>query len=114
MTEPIDLPPADCIINVCLLDIISNDQDDFIRNLRKFSKLLKPGGHFIFIGLLGITCFTLHKEKFHMLTYNEDFVRKAFIGEGFTIDFCEVKKRTAESDLTDYKGVIFIAAHKQK
>ncbi|KAG8550439.1 hypothetical protein GDO81_025515 [Engystomops pustulosus] len=114
MTEPIDLPPGDCIVSAWLLDVISRDQDDFIRNLRKFSKLLKPEGYFIFVGCLEITYFTIHKDKFHVVKYNEDFVRKAFIGEGFTIDYCRVIKRTAKSDLVDHKGVIFIAAHKEK
>ncbi|XP_056399655.1 indolethylamine N-methyltransferase-like [Hyla sarda] len=114
MTDPIVLPPADCIISAWLLDKISKDQDDYIRYLRKFSGLLKPGGHLILIGCLDTTYFTVGKEMFHFLTYDEDFVRKALVGEGFVIDNCVVKKRTAVSDLIDYKAGIFIAAHKEK
>ncbi|XP_071969410.1 nicotinamide N-methyltransferase-like isoform X2 [Engystomops pustulosus] len=114
MTEPIDLPLADCIISVVLLDYISKDQDDYIRYLRKFSKLLKPGGHLILIGVLDATYLTVGKDKFHVFNYNEEFVRKALVGEGFVIDRWEVKKRTNVSDLIDYKALIFIAAHKEK
>ncbi|XP_069803543.1 indolethylamine N-methyltransferase-like [Dendropsophus ebraccatus] len=114
MTDPIVLPPADCIISVTLLDFISKDQDDYIRYLRKFSGLLKPGGHLIIIGCLDRTYMMVGKDKFYALTYDEDFVRKALAGEGFVIDDCKVKKRTNVSDLCDYKGVIFIAAHKEK
>ncbi|XP_069803807.1 indolethylamine N-methyltransferase-like [Dendropsophus ebraccatus] len=112
VTDPIVLPLADCIITAWLLDHICRSQDDYIRYLKKFSKLLKPGGHLILIGSLGKTCMTVGKDKIHALTYDEHFVRKALVGEGFVIDDCKVKKRTVVSDLTDYKAVIFIAAHK--
>ncbi|KAM3923158.1 nicotinamide N-methyltransferase-like [Leptodactylus fuscus] len=114
MTEPIVLPPADCIISAWLLDVISKDQDDYIRYLRKFSRLLKPGGHFILLGCLGMTYYTAGKDKFHGFTYDEEFARKSLEGEDFIIDECKVKKRTAVSDLTDYKAVIYIVAHKEK
>ncbi|XP_075700136.1 nicotinamide N-methyltransferase-like [Rhinoderma darwinii] len=114
MTEPLVLPPADCVITTWLLDVISKDQDDYIRYLRKFSRLLKPGGHLIIIGSLGTTYFTVGKDKFHVFTCDEDFARKALVGEGFIIDYCKVKERTAVSDINDYKAVISIAAHKEK
>ncbi|XP_075184184.1 nicotinamide N-methyltransferase-like [Anomaloglossus baeobatrachus] len=111
--HPIELPLADCIISAWLLDVISKDPDDFIRYLRKFPKLMKPGGHFIFIGCLGQTYYTIGKDKFHALNYDEEFARKALVGEGFVIDRCEVKMRNSESDLIDYKAIIFIAAHRE-
>ncbi|XP_072012485.1 nicotinamide N-methyltransferase-like isoform X2 [Engystomops pustulosus] len=112
VTEPIDLPPADCIISFALLDYICKSQDDYFKYIKKFSRLLKPGGHIIICGGLGTTYMTIGKDKLHMFTYDEDFVRKALVGEGFVIDSCEIKKRTVESDLTDYKAAMFIVAHK--
>ncbi|XP_056397741.1 nicotinamide N-methyltransferase-like [Hyla sarda] len=112
MTDPIDLPPADCIISAGLLDVICKDKDDYRRYLRKFSRMLKPGGHLILIGTLDITYYTVGKDKFHAFTYDEDFARKAVAAEGFVLDSCKVKKRTSVSDLIDYKGMIFVAAHK--
>ncbi|XP_056397754.1 indolethylamine N-methyltransferase-like [Hyla sarda] len=114
MTDPIVLPPADCIIIVRLLEDISKDQDDYRRYLRKFSGMLKSGGHLILLGLLDMTYYTVGKDKFHALTYDEDFARKALVGEGFVIDNCVVKKRTNVSDLIDYKAIMFIVAHKEK
>ncbi|XP_075696762.1 nicotinamide N-methyltransferase-like [Rhinoderma darwinii] len=114
MTEPLVLPLADCVITASLLDAISKDQDDYIRYLRKFSRLLKPGGHLIIIGTLGTTYFTVGKDKFHVFTIDEDFVRKVLAGEGFIIDYCNVKERTLVNDIIDYKAVISIAAHKEK
>ncbi|XP_056399031.1 indolethylamine N-methyltransferase-like [Hyla sarda] len=114
MTDPIVLPPADCIISVLLLDVICKDQDDYIRYLRKFSGMLKPGGRLLLFGFLGITYYTVGKDKLHAFTYDEDFARKALVGEGFVIDKCVVKKRTNVSDLIDYKAIMFIVAHKEK
>ncbi|XP_069804350.1 indolethylamine N-methyltransferase-like [Dendropsophus ebraccatus] len=114
MTDPIVLPPADCIISVWFLEAICKDQEDYIRYLRKFSGLLKPGGHLILFGCLDMTYYTVGKDRLHSFTYDEDFARKALVGEGFVIDSCVLKKRTAVSDLSDYKGVIFIVAHKEK
>ncbi|XP_075134214.1 nicotinamide N-methyltransferase-like [Leptodactylus fuscus] len=110
MTEPIVLPPADCIISTWLLEAISKDQDDYIRYLRKFSRLPKPGGHFILLGTLHTTYITVGKDKFHVLNYDENFVKKALEGEGFIIDDCKVHKRTSVSNLVDYKAIIFIVA----
>ncbi|KAM4011893.1 nicotinamide N-methyltransferase-like, partial [Anomaloglossus baeobatrachus] len=112
--DPIVLPPADCIISAWLLDVISKNQDDYMRYLRKFSRLLKPGGYIILIGALDLTYYTIGKDKFHGFKYDEEFARKALVGEGFIIDGCEVKMRSAVSDLTDYTGMIFIAAHREK
>ncbi|CAJ0967701.1 unnamed protein product [Ranitomeya imitator] len=114
MMDPMVLPQADCIICSWLLDNISKNQDDYIKYLRKFLRLLKPGGHIILIGCLDTTYYTVGKDKFHLLNYDEDFVRKALVGEGLVIDRCEVTRRTAVSDLSDYKGIIYAEAHKEK
>ncbi|CAJ0967703.1 unnamed protein product [Ranitomeya imitator] len=50
MMHPIVIPPSDCIICAWILDVVCKDKDDFIKNLKKFSELLKPEGHFIFFG----------------------------------------------------------------
>ncbi|XP_077111122.1 nicotinamide N-methyltransferase-like [Ranitomeya variabilis] len=122
MMDPIILPPADCIISAWLLDMICKNQNDlpcvwgrsnYIRYLRKFLKLLKPGGHFIIIGALNLTFYTVGKHKFHAFNYDEDFARKDLVGEGFIIDRCKVKKRTDVNNHNDYKGMIFIEAYKE-
>ncbi|XP_066463515.1 nicotinamide N-methyltransferase-like [Eleutherodactylus coqui] len=111
--EPLDLPPADCIISAGLLDVISKDHDDCKRYLRKFSRLLKPGGHILLIGSLNATYLTVGKDKVHILRCDEDFAREALVGEGFVIDCCKVKETKVVSELSDYKGIIFIAARKK-
>ncbi|XP_077105825.1 nicotinamide N-methyltransferase-like [Ranitomeya variabilis] len=111
--EPKVLPPADAIISAGLMDVISKEEENYIRYLKRFQKILKPGGHFIYIGAIENTYYIVGKEKFHAMNYNEDLVKKALVGEGFVVDHSEVKKRTAVSNLTDYKDVLFMVAHKQ-
>ncbi|XP_066463514.1 nicotinamide N-methyltransferase-like [Eleutherodactylus coqui] len=112
--EPLDLPPADCIISVSFLDVISKNHDDYRRNVGKLSRLLNPGGCLILIGATDATYFTVGKDKLHVLRYDEDFAKEALVGEGFVIDCCKVKESKVVSDLIDYKGSIFIAARKEK
>ncbi|KAM4015579.1 indolethylamine N-methyltransferase-like [Anomaloglossus baeobatrachus] len=113
MMDPIVLPQADCIISAWLLDVISKDHDDYMRYIRKFSKLLKPGGHIILFGDLDTTFYMIGKDKFHLLNYDEEFARKALETEGFIIDFCNTKKRTVVNDLCDCKALLYIVAHKE-
>ncbi|XP_056397744.1 indolethylamine N-methyltransferase-like [Hyla sarda] len=112
--DPVILPPADCIISAWLLDNICKDKDDYIRYIRKFSGLLKPGGHLMLVGALGMTYYTVGKDKFHAFTYDEDFARKALVGEGFIIDTFVSRKVTGTSPLVDLKAILFISAHKEK
>ncbi|XP_073441180.1 nicotinamide N-methyltransferase-like [Dendrobates tinctorius] len=111
--EPMVLPPADTIVSAFLLDTVSKKEDDYIKYLKKFERLLTHGGRLIILGDLKTTYYTVGKDKVHALSYDEEFAKKALVGSGFVIDHCEVKKRTAESDHTDYKGIIYIVAHKE-
>ncbi|XP_069597346.1 nicotinamide N-methyltransferase-like [Ranitomeya imitator] len=112
IVEPMVLPQADAIISYRIPDVVSQEEKDYRKLVRKFQNYLKPGGIIIIVGDLDNTHYTVGKDKFHALNYNEDFVKKALVGGGFVVDHSEVKKRTAVSDLTDYKAVMFTVAHK--
>ncbi|XP_063797916.1 nicotinamide N-methyltransferase-like [Pseudophryne corroboree] len=107
------LPPADCVFIGMMLEFISKDQDDYIKNFRKFVKLLKPEGHLILFGVLNTTYAMIGQDKVHVFKCDENFVRKVLTDERFVIDHCAVQKRTAVSDHTDYETVIFITAHRE-
>ncbi|XP_075047504.1 nicotinamide N-methyltransferase-like isoform X2 [Mixophyes fleayi] len=114
ITDLVVLPQADCVITVGILDLSSKDQDDCIRNLRKIDKMIKPGGHLILVGLLNATYFMIGQDRFHVLKYDENDIRKVVTEEGFIIDHCNVLKRKAVSDLIDYEAVIVLTAHREK
>ncbi|XP_063797885.1 nicotinamide N-methyltransferase-like [Pseudophryne corroboree] len=112
LTDPEVLPPADCILTVWVLDVISHDKQDYISNLRKMSKLLKHGGHLIIIGSINITYFTAGNERLYALNYDECFVKKTLTDEGYEIESCELLDRKVESDLVDYKKFMVLTAVK--
>ncbi|XP_068102613.1 indolethylamine N-methyltransferase-like [Hyperolius riggenbachi] len=114
ITYPVVLPLADCVTSLLILDFISNNEDKYIKNLEKISKLLRPGGHVIIGALLNASYFLVAGEKFHILKYDESFVKAALSKLGFVIDYCAVQRRRDDSKLTDYKAVMFIAAFKTK
>ncbi|XP_075047539.1 indolethylamine N-methyltransferase-like [Mixophyes fleayi] len=114
ITDPVVLPQADCVISAWVLEHISKDQDDYIRYLKKIVKLLKLGGHLILFAVINATYFMVGQDRFHVLNYDENFVRKVLNGEGLIVDHCENHKRTSLSDLNDYKSILFITAHKQE
>ncbi|XP_068099276.1 indolethylamine N-methyltransferase-like [Hyperolius riggenbachi] len=113
LTDLIGVPQADCVFIYGLLDLICKDQDDYMSNLRRILKLLKPGGHLFLIGARNASFYTVGEQKFHMFTYDENFVKKAFVEVGMSILQCEVMPRKSKSHLTDYDGSLFIAACKQ-
>lgn len=113
LTDPVVLDQADCIITAWLLDVVSQDQNEYIKNFRKLTKLLKPGGLLIVMGCLNTSYYTVGKDRHHVFTYDESFLRKNLTNEGFKIGTCEVLDSKIQSDLTDYKQFIFVTAVKK-
>ncbi|XP_068099274.1 nicotinamide N-methyltransferase-like [Hyperolius riggenbachi] len=114
LTDQIGVPQADCVITMWLLDVICKDQDDYMRNLRKILKFLKPGGYLFLLGVDNGSYYTVGGQRFHIFTCDEHFVRNALVAEGLTILQCEVAPKKSKSDLTDYDGGLFIIACKPK
>ncbi|XP_056399359.1 nicotinamide N-methyltransferase-like [Hyla sarda] len=112
LTDPVVLDQADCIITAWLLDVTCQDQNEYIKNFQKITKLLKPGGLLIYIGCLNATYYKVGKDRHHVFTYDESFLRKNLTNEGFKIKTCEVLDRKVQSDLTDYKQFVFVTAVK--
>ncbi|KAM5163593.1 nicotinamide N-methyltransferase-like isoform 3-T3 [Mantella aurantiaca] len=112
ITSPVELPLADCVISGWILDVISKNEDEYMRNLKKTLKLLKPGGHLLLFSVTYATYFNVGGERFHIFTQDEDFVKNALSKLGLVIDYCAVQRRRNVSDLTDYKDFIFIVAYK--
>ncbi|XP_075696704.1 nicotinamide N-methyltransferase-like [Rhinoderma darwinii] len=112
LTDPLVLPQADCLITAWLLESLSKDKEDYIKNLRRFLTFLKPKGQLILFGTLNATYYTVGEEKFHSFKTNESFIRETLTGEGLIIDQCEILPRKAKSDLSDYDSIVFITAHR--
>ncbi|KAM5163605.1 nicotinamide N-methyltransferase-like isoform 1-T1 [Mantella aurantiaca] len=114
IASPVELPLADCVICVWILNTISKNEDEYMRNLEKILKLLKPGGHLLLISVIDSTYYIVGGERLHVFTHDEDFVKNALSKLGLVIDYCAVQRRRNVSDLTDYKALMFTVTHKGK
>ncbi|KAM9299109.1 nicotinamide N-methyltransferase-like [Gastrophryne carolinensis] len=114
ITDPVETPQGDCLITIVFLECVSNDHNEYGRNLKNLLKCLKPGGTFILFGSLNATYYTINGVKFHMLKCDKEFICSALLGENLIIERCEVFPRTAKSDLSDFEGVLFILARNGK
>ncbi|KAM5163682.1 indolethylamine N-methyltransferase-like [Mantella aurantiaca] len=112
ITSPVELPLADCVISVWMLEPISKNEDEYMRNLEKIVKLLKPGGHLLLFSGTNATYYTAGGERFYGFTHDEDFVKNALSKLGLVIDYCAVQRRRNVSDFIDYKSVMFTVAIK--
>ncbi|KAM5163653.1 indolethylamine N-methyltransferase-like isoform 2-T2 [Mantella aurantiaca] len=112
ITSPVELPLADCVISVWMLEHISKNEDEYMRNLEKNIKLLKPGGQLLLFSALHATYFTAGGERLHCFAYDESFVENALSKLGLVIDYYAVQRRRNVSDLIDYKTVMFTVAKK--
>ncbi|KAM5125336.1 indolethylamine N-methyltransferase-like [Mantella aurantiaca] len=112
VTSSVELPLADCVICVWILNTISKNEDEYMRNLEKILKLLKPGGHLLLFSAIYTTYVTAGGERLHVFTHDESFVKNALSKLGLVIDYCAVQRRCNVSDLTDYKALMFTVAHK--
>ncbi|XP_068102604.1 indolethylamine N-methyltransferase-like [Hyperolius riggenbachi] len=114
ITDPAVLPLADCILSLGVMDTINKNEDDYMRNMEKLSKMLKPGGHLILVGALNTSYIIIGGERFHVFCYDESFVKKALNKLGFVIDYCAVQRRKNDSEIIDYKALMFVTACKTK
>ncbi|KAM5163576.1 nicotinamide N-methyltransferase-like [Mantella aurantiaca] len=112
ITSPVELKLADCVLCVWILNSSSKNEDEYMRNLEKILKLLKPGGHLLLFSVIDITYYNVGGERFHAFTHDEAFVKNALSKLGLVIDYYAVQRRSNVSDLTDYKAMMFTVAHK--
>ncbi|KAM5163638.1 indolethylamine N-methyltransferase-like [Mantella aurantiaca] len=112
ITSPVELPLADCVISVGILESISKNEDEYMRNLEKIIKLLKPGGQLLLFSALNATYFAAGGERLKCFAFDESFVENALSKLGLVIDYCAVQRRRNVSDLTDYKAAMFTVAKK--
>ncbi|KAM4642109.1 indolethylamine N-methyltransferase-like [Discoglossus pictus] len=113
-TDPVVLPKVDCLLAASALEVISKDQDQYSKNLKKISRWLKLGGHLILFGLLNTSFYTVGDHKFHVLTNNEDFLREVIRDAGYVIESLEVIESKLCSDAINHEHFIIITALKER
>ncbi|XP_066461813.1 nicotinamide N-methyltransferase-like [Eleutherodactylus coqui] len=113
ITDPEVLEQADCIVISGLLEVVCQDHNDYTKNFRRMTRLLKHRGLLILVGGLNASYYHVGEDRYHIFTYDECFLRQNLANAGFKIDTCEVLESKIQSDLTDYKQIIFVTAIKE-
>ncbi|KAG8453315.1 hypothetical protein GDO86_000089 [Hymenochirus boettgeri] len=108
------VPTADCLFTAWILDVVSEDKTSYRQNLKKISSLIKPGGHLVMIADINTSWILVSGHKFHVLSYDEVFLKNALKDEGYSIKCYETVEREVDTDICDYKKVVFVIAYKER
>ncbi|XP_063291740.1 indolethylamine N-methyltransferase-like [Pelobates fuscus] len=110
---PFDLPQADCILSLYLLEAISKDQDTYQRNLKKMTSKLKIGGSLLLFSPINMTFYKIDDHKFFYLPVDEDFVKQTVNNAGFVIEKVNVLPSKKSCDLLDYDSIMYLRCRKK-
>ncbi|XP_072281451.1 nicotinamide N-methyltransferase-like [Pyxicephalus adspersus] len=114
-TEPYIAPKADCFICGYLLDHISHDKETYCKYMKKLASLIEPGGQLILAGMFDVKLCTIAEQKFHALSYDEEFLRQALAEAGFRIDyFKRMESNVQNQNIMQYGHVWIVGAIKEK
>ncbi|XP_075704848.1 indolethylamine N-methyltransferase-like [Rhinoderma darwinii] len=112
LTNPYALPRADCVTCIWGLQITSRDHEEYKTNLRKVSNLLKLGGHLLIYANINASYFKIGEDKYHLLNFDDNFLRKTLTDEGFAVVHYEIMEREADTDCLDHDQKAFVVACK--
>uniref|UniRef100_A0A8C5R9Y3 Uncharacterized protein n=1 Tax=Leptobrachium leishanense TaxID=445787 RepID=A0A8C5R9Y3_9ANUR len=111
-TDPVVLEKADCLVILYILELVSKDHDALYRNLRKISSMLKLGGRLLLFGGFNSTFYTVNGEAFHLLPFDEPFIRKDLLEAGITVLHIEMIESKVRNEVVNYEHIYFIDAVK--
>ncbi|XP_063289568.1 nicotinamide N-methyltransferase-like [Pelobates fuscus] len=108
------LPQADCAVSAWYFDVACKDHECYRNSFRKFSSLLKVGGHLILFAFFSATYYTIGDHRFSFLNYNEDFVKEVLRDNGYTTVSFEVYESKLNTHLMDHEHIGYIVARKER
>lgn len=112
-TDPVSLPPADCIVSTLCLEAACKDLDTFRSALKHIGALVKPGGHLVMVTVLRETYYAFNKQVFSCLRLEKNTVEEAVEGAGFDVKFSEVQTYGPGDIRTDCEAVLSLVARKR-
>ncbi|NXA04842.1 NNMT methyltransferase, partial [Sapayoa aenigma] len=112
-TDPVSLPPADCIVSTLCLEGACKDLPTFRSALRNIGTLVKPGGHLVMLTVLEETYYAFNEQVFSCLHLEKHEVEEAVEAAGFEVKFSKVQPMSVADARTDCSGVLSLVAHKR-
>uniref|UniRef100_A0A8C5R6T2 Nicotinamide N-methyltransferase n=1 Tax=Leptobrachium leishanense TaxID=445787 RepID=A0A8C5R6T2_9ANUR len=114
LTDPVSLQKADCLVSAYLLNAACESTDACHRVLRKMASMIKLGGLLLLIGFFNSTFYFVGEEKYRLLAFVEQFLRKGMDEAGFVIKQLDVFKSKIHSSKLHYEHVWVLRAVKEK
>nr|XP_055068490.1 nicotinamide N-methyltransferase-like [Misgurnus anguillicaudatus] len=111
---PHTLEPADCVITSLCLEAACKDIQAYRQALHGLTKLLRPGGLLVMIGVLGETFYKVNEQSFSCLTLSQRDIEEALRGAGFSIhEFNILPTEDPKSNsVSDFEAVFYLVANK--
>ncbi|XP_051982565.1 nicotinamide N-methyltransferase [Xyrauchen texanus] len=112
---PNTLEPADCVITSLCLEAACKDIETYHYALHGISKLLRPGGLLVMVGVLGETFYKVDEQLFSCLRLSQSNIEDALHGLGLSVhEFNILKAEDWEnSSVSDFEAVFQLVAQKQ-
>ncbi|XP_072000676.1 nicotinamide N-methyltransferase-like isoform X1 [Engystomops pustulosus] len=110
--ESLALPKADCLMSFYLLSHICKDKEAYSEIIKHVSCFLNVGGYLILAGAFNVKYFSIGEHKYHSLTMDEEYLRKALEDGGFYIENLEKLDSKLSSSLNKYDQVFLASAVK--
>ncbi|KAE8574891.1 hypothetical protein XENTR_v10003624 [Xenopus tropicalis] len=113
--EEISSGSVDALVSTFCLEACSPNLEMFHRALGNITKLLKPGGHLLFIGALEESYYLAGEAKLNVVPVTEEIVRNALSDASYKIKEFKtyIMPPTLKVGVDDVNGVFFAWAQKQ-
>uniref|UniRef100_A0A8C5RAE6 Nicotinamide N-methyltransferase n=1 Tax=Leptobrachium leishanense TaxID=445787 RepID=A0A8C5RAE6_9ANUR len=112
-TDPVILEKADCIINLYVMGAVCKNIDDYSLKLKRMSTMLKKGGCLLIVGSFNGSHYTVNGEKFNLLEFEEEDLRKIFKDGGYRIEHLEKTRKRSRDTSVHYEHVFVVCAIKE-
>lgn len=100
----------DAITSCLCLQVAALTLENFQRNLKSISKMLKPGGHLVVADILDETYYQVGEKKFQSLSLTLEELKGAFKDSGFVIERFNTLDHTLRSTVCNGNTVYSIVA----
>lgn len=110
---PHTLEPADCVITSLCLEAACKDIQTYRRALHGLTKLLRPGGLLVMVGVLGETFYKVDEQPFSCLKLNQYDIEEALRGLGLSIHEFNIQSADDQNkSVSDFEAVFLLVARK--
>lgn len=111
---PHTLEPADCVITSLCLEAACKDIQTYRCALHGLTKLLRPGGLLVMVGVLGETYYKVDEQSFSCLRLSQYDIEEALRGLGLSIhefNLLPVEDQKSNS-VSDFEAVFHLVVRK--